>query len=198
MDYNAEKAKLPGWLVHTPLIDTYEGLSSCGTADAYVSAIDIFVEHVAENIDEIESYFKDGDIEGYTVRAHALKSTSRIIGAMVLSSTAAVMEKAGEEKNIQFIHDFHPAYIGLYRRYEQLFVANMAKVEKKELPEGELEDAMMALKEYAEAEDFSLLGGALDYLVDYNLPPEVEEALEKARKSLLKLDWKSVRSVLEI
>ncbi len=194
---NTEKAKLPQWLLHSPLIDTYEGLSHCGTAEAYLSAIDIFIEHVGENIGELDSYFEADDIESYTVRAHALKSTSRIIGAMVLSSLAAAMEKAGEDKNIQFIHDIHPAFIGLYRRYEQLFLENMTETDKEELMEGEIDDAILAMKEYVAAEDFSLLDGAIDYLKDHKIPSDMEKMLDDMKKHLIKLDWVGIRSILD-
>ncbi len=196
--YKAEKAKLPDWILHAPLIDSHEGLTNSETADGYLSAINVFLEHIDENIDELERCFRDEDIENYTIRTHALKSTSRIIGAMILSTMAAALERAGVEKDIQYIKDEHEQFIAEYRKYQHLLQGQMAHETKTDISADELKDAFLALKEYVNAEDFSLVQGAVEYLQKYNLPPDKEKIISEIKQSLNRLDWDTIHGIIGI
>lgn len=57
------------------------------------------------------------DWENYTIEAHALKSASKQIGALELSDVAAAMEKAGNDKDGDLIHQQTDAMLEKYRSY---------------------------------------------------------------------------------
>ena len=66
---------------------------------------------------QIEAYARDGDIAGYTVEVHALKSSSLLIGATQLSELAAELEKYGHENDLGAIRRLTPRLLALYRGY---------------------------------------------------------------------------------
>ncbi|MCR5092699.1 MAG: response regulator [Lachnospiraceae bacterium] len=197
-DLKAEKAKLPDWLLHEPLIDIDAGLANSGDADAYLSSVDIFLAHVDENVSVLCKCLEAGDRENYTIKAHGLKSTSRVIGAMVLSATAAAMERAGEGGDDDFIRREHEAFIALYRKYQRAILDHLNEEEKEEIPEEDLADAMMALKEYAMAEDYSLVEDTLNALQGCRLPEETSAMIGDVRACLNRLDWDGIRSKLGV
>ncbi len=197
-DLNAGKAKLPEWLLHEPLIDIDAGLLNSETADAYLSSMDIFMAHVDDNVSELTRCFESEDFDNYTIKAHGLKSTSRIIGALVLSYTAAAMERAGNDKNYDFIKREHEGFISLYRKYQGIIQTHENEGNKESLSSDDLDDAIMALKEYALAEEYSLIESAISTLKGYDLDSQTSDLIMQLKVKLNRLDWDGIREVLEV
>ncbi|MDE6931478.1 MAG: response regulator [Oscillospiraceae bacterium] len=94
------------------------GLGYCGgDGNFYREMLRMFAAQAQEKHDEIASLYESADWEGYTVKVHALKSTSLTIGAEALSAQAKELELAGKRGDIDFIHARHAA---LMRAYEEL------------------------------------------------------------------------------
>ena len=55
-----------------------------------------------------------GDLNAYTIQAHSIKSTSKMIGAMDLSEEALKLEKAAKEKKENYIFDNHDHVMSVY------------------------------------------------------------------------------------
>ncbi len=68
----------------------------------------------------IEQHLQREEWRDYTIEVHALKSTSRQIGADELSALAAELEKAGNEKNIDFINEKNPELLKQYRHFKDI------------------------------------------------------------------------------
>ena len=198
VDLQAERKKLPEWLLHEPLLDTDQGILNSEAAEFYLSAIDIFLAHVDDNVSVFERCYEAGDFDDYTIKAHGLKSTSRIIGALVLSYTAAAMERAGNDKNYDFIRQEHSGFIELYRKHQRILERDKSEGEKETISSEELEDAIMALKEYALAEDYTLTESAVAALRGYSLDSRTSDMIMEIRAGLNRLDWDSIRDVLGV
>ena len=94
------------------------GLGYCaGDGNFYREMLRTFAAQAQEKHDEIASLYESADWEGYTVKVHALKSTSLTIGAEALSAQAKELELAGKRGDIDLIHARHAA---LMRAYEEL------------------------------------------------------------------------------
>jgi len=94
------------------------GLGYCaGDGNFYREMLRMFAAQAQEKHDEIASLYESADWEGYTVKVHALKSTSLTIGAEALSAQAKELELAGKRGDIDLIHARHAA---LMRAYEEL------------------------------------------------------------------------------
>ena len=55
-----------------------------------MSILNVFYRTADGNANEIDKLYDEGDIENYTIKVHALKSTSRAIGAESLGTLADV------------------------------------------------------------------------------------------------------------
>lgn len=75
---------------------------------------------IGKKADLIERHFANRNIRDYTIEVHALKSSSRQIGADEVSALAAELEKAGNENNIAFIEEKTPVLLAEYRKFTDI------------------------------------------------------------------------------
>ncbi len=68
----------------------------------------------------IEKYWRSEKWKEYTIEVHALKSSSRQIGAEELSELAARLEQAGNDKNIDLIQEKTETLLSDYRKYADI------------------------------------------------------------------------------
>ncbi|MBO6108367.1 MAG: response regulator [Eubacterium sp.] len=83
--------------------------------DFMISTRDLYLDSLADNACELKSLYESEDWENYTIKVHALKSTSRIIGEEGLGSLAERMEAAGDGGDISFIKAHHTELINWYQ-----------------------------------------------------------------------------------
>jgi len=96
-DDGGDSFKLPEFLYGLKELDVDSGLNYCGDGEDYLMTLEMFSESAEKKAEEIESYWKAGDIKNTTVKVHALKSASRAIGALELGEVAAGLETAGKD-----------------------------------------------------------------------------------------------------
>nr|MCR4670021.1 Hpt domain-containing protein [Saccharofermentans sp.] len=82
----------------------------------YKSLLLQFSSEAKEKIPLIQKYFRTSDWHNYEILVHALKSTSKMIGAADLSEKARDLEKAASDKKEDFISDNHEELIKDYSR----------------------------------------------------------------------------------
>ena len=191
---------LPDWLKDIVELDTKSGIINCGSAEGYLSMLKIFHASIPEKADEIEGYLKSGDIEDYTIKVHALKSSARIIGAMELSEKARLLEAAGDKKDTDVIKRDTGRLLELYRSYEKILagINEPSGEDDESLPEASeamIEDAYQALKEYADAMDYGLSRMVLDSMREYRLPAEDRERFRDLESCLAQLKWDDIRDI---
>lgn len=99
------------------LIDRTTGLHYCGENEAmYREFLTMFCDMLPEKKTQIEECFAKEDWENYTIAVHALKSNSLSIGAKILSGKALALEKAGKEKEISFLTQYHREAMECYEK----------------------------------------------------------------------------------
>ncbi|MBP5556008.1 MAG: response regulator [Lachnospiraceae bacterium] len=121
----------------------------------------------------IRQYLDQEDWPNYTVEVHALKSLSRQAGALELADMAAELEKAGNDRNIEFIKKYTEPMLHKYLGYEPV-IGNLfddkkdkTKFEKKSKPSAKILSEL-----------FDMMSIALDNL-DIDMMEEVISGLEK-------------------
>ncbi len=96
-------------------IDTGTGLRYCDNdMELYKTLLADFHNSASQKISAIQSYYDVGNWNDYGTMVHALKSTSKTIGALKLSNIAAGMEAAAEDKKADIIRSGNIAMISYY------------------------------------------------------------------------------------
>lgn len=99
-------------------ISVESGMKYCSNNwEFYVSVICDYVAGYSERYENLKNYYELRDWDNYETTVHALKSTSKTIGANELSDMAAGLEKAAGELNISYLTSKHE---DMMKQYEGL------------------------------------------------------------------------------
>ncbi len=101
-------------IVYT-VMDRTSGIEICGSEEDYEVALSLFGEMGREKIQEIIDAYDEENWKEYTIRVHALKSSSRIIGANRLADLAEELEHAGKDENIELIKEKSGVLVEAYK-----------------------------------------------------------------------------------
>ncbi len=97
-----------------PELDLALGLSYC--ADSREFYLDMLSDYSSEPMDaELDGYIAAEDWENYHIQVHALKSTSKSIGATDLSEQARELEMAAKAGDAAYLKEHHAGCMEAYR-----------------------------------------------------------------------------------
>ncbi|RKM61504.1 response regulator [Butyrivibrio sp. CB08] len=193
-----EKAvPLPEWILSCDGIDHEAGVKNCGGTEDFLNVLTGFFTSITTKSDEIEKYYKEGDIKNYTIKVHALKSSARIVGAAELSEQAKLLEAAGKDDNISYIDEKTGELLAHYRSYlDILSPLSEGDEDLPEIPSDMLEDAYGGLMEFVSAQDFECVRMVMDSVKEYKLPSVDRERFDKIQALLSNMDWDGIKEIL--
>ena len=191
---------LPKWLTQVKGLDIKAGIEHCGDSELFLDALTVYANSVVNGADEIEGYYKAEDWKNYTTKVHALKSSSKVIGALELSERAKRLEDAGNSGYIDEIKQDTAPLLDLYRSYAEK-LKPLIKVEednsdKPLIDEAELAEAFEAMKDAAATFDYDSMMFVFQSLDEYRLPDSENEKYKKIKSAAEKLDWETVNKIL--
>ncbi len=186
------------WYESIPGIDPEAGIKNSGSKETFLSVLKIYYDSFDDKYGEIRDYYESGDWENYTIKVHALKSSSRLVGAMSLGREAEALEMAGKNSDLDFIGSHHE---NMMRSYQEIHDALTDQFgvsgDLPEIPPDMLEDAYAGLAEFADAMDYELAKMVTDSMKEYTLPEEDGERFSKIRTLLSGMDWDGIKKILE-
>ena len=93
-------------------IDTEAALAFCaGEFALYEEILNDYVKACKDRKEELDACYKNADWHGFEVKVHALKSTSKTIGAIELAEKALSLEEAAGRKDAEFIRNAYSEFI---------------------------------------------------------------------------------------
>ncbi len=99
------------------LVDYARGLTyTGGDEETYLDVLEVYVTSSSKYKEELENLYKEQDWEKYTIKIHALKSSSLSVGAEKLSKQAKEMELAGKAGQYDVICVQHESAMELYSK----------------------------------------------------------------------------------
>ena len=101
------------------IINLSDGIEYSGNRALFIDTLRFFKETIDEKADEIEEYYFQNDLENYSAKVHALKSSAKLIGAMELSERARALEEAANNNDIDFIKDNNYELLSEYRLFKE-------------------------------------------------------------------------------
>jgi len=102
-------------------VDTTGGLRYCGgDEDFYAQVLAEYAKDPESRLKELNGLYEKEDWHEYSIRVHAIKSTSKMIGASALSDMARELEEYSKKDDEPSIRKLHPDFVP---KYEALLVA---------------------------------------------------------------------------
>ena len=189
---------IPDWLREISELDVNQGIINCGSEDSLMSVLEVFHQTAEIKADEIENYYSEGDLNNYTIKVHALKSSARIVGALELSNLARDLEMAGKAGDLEVLHRDTGTLLKMYRELnEKLSPMDIVTKELLELPKEQWIEVLQMIREAAERMDFGEIEAIFHELRDYVLTSEDEKAVKEMEGMLLQLDFEGISTLTE-
>ena len=95
-------------------IDVSAGKGYTGNDEKYLSAIQRYLKNYEKNKTNVVNFYNAKDWENYMICVHALKSNSRMIGAITLSEAFEKLEEASRDKEIDMVEALHGQTVSDY------------------------------------------------------------------------------------
>ena len=96
-------------------VDLKQGLKYSQNDDVfYIKLLSEYASNRVQKIEELNRMYETGDLKDYAIKVHAIKSTSRMIGANELSDIAKLLEDAAKKENKDIIKLNHPLLVPRY------------------------------------------------------------------------------------
>ncbi len=181
-------------------INTDSGLEACGSKEVYDQVLDEFVTVYQKNKQEILDYFNEKDINNYTIKVHALKSSARLVGAEYLSNEALELENCGNEGKWDIIEEKNATLINHYDLVVSSIKVMLGKLDnddgKELVDETWLKEALSTINELNEAFDFDSIDSIMQSITKYKLPQDKKEVIEKLKVAVYEFDQEEIRKIL--
>ena len=102
------------------LLDWTNAVEFAGSEELYLDTVLFFKDSIDEKADEIESLYFAENIQDFTTKVHALKSSARLVGLTELSEMARLLEEAGKNEDMNYIRDNTWEVLSKYRSYKDV------------------------------------------------------------------------------
>ena len=196
-----ETETLPDWIRNAPFIDSGIGIKNCGGVKSFISALEAYADGFESNRQEITKAKAEGRIRDYTTKVHALKSSSRIIGAMKIGELAEHLEMAGNAKDLNTINVYTDELLSYYSTLYYLLKQHIQIEEelksKPFITPGKLKEAYVAIREIAQFFDYDTVTNIIDSLKEYSIPDNEKDKYKALLKAVANADWDEINNILK-
>ena len=182
--------------------DIHVGLSYAGSEEQYVKFLRRYFSMIQGKAKRIKQCCEREDIEEYILEVHALKSNSRLIGAISLADEAEYLEQCGMSGHTEEIKKKTPQLLKSYKAVKDLFSFILTKEEQevgdiKITPEETREiynEIIGALEEF----DIDTAAYLLDSMMNYELSEAQSEYVFRAKKNVVDFAYDKAMEVMKI
>ena len=164
-------------------LDVAAGIVNCGSKELFIQLLGDFYKLIDQKSTKIEKCLADGMIRDFTIEVHALKNTSRMIGALKLSEDFYQLEKLGNENQQKILENMTPSVLTLYRSYKPILepYGRMQESDKQSVSIEEIIETLQQLKDAMDGFDLDGADAAMHMLEGYAFPKGYQEKIEELR-----------------
>ena len=200
---NDDSLKLPEWIDKVAFIDSTAGVNNCGGVSEFMDAIKVYLDSVDDVQRDIIAALKEDRLKDYTTKVHALKSSSRIIGALDIGDLAEKLEIAGNDNDLDVIGRYTEELLSYHKTLGFMLkngfgqTSNQREEKKEMISADKLQEAYNAIKEVAASFDYDSLEMIMASLDDYEIMPEEKERFGKLKDACNKADWDTIIQLMK-
>lgn len=193
--------EIPEWLEEIPFVNIIEGINNCGSVKSYIQALIAYMEAVEDIQAEINRGLEEGDINAYTIKVHALKSSSRIIGAEKIGALAEKLEGAGNSNDLDTINNYTNQLLSFHSTLGYILKEYLEKDEhddgKPAISEEKIQEAYDAIRELCEMYDYDTIEMVIKSLEEYSIPADYRDSYKELLTAFRNSDWDNMTRLTE-
>ena len=186
-------------LTGTYLIDIRSGLKNSASPEMYVELLKIYNDSYSETAEILNRYFETKAYKDYTIKIHALKSSSRIIGATEIGEDAQKLEDAGKAGDYGYITENHAPFMGKYTALVELISETLGVEDDSDKPPAAPEYILAKYEEIkaaAEDMDCEKLEEIFSEMSGYRIPDTEKGLYEKLKNAASDYDYDGILELL--
>ena len=200
-----EKEREKLWYEEIPGIDGDAAIRNSGSEDALKTVIKLFYDSIDEKTAELKGFYDSENWTDYTIKAHALKSSAKLIGAIPLSDEALNLEMAGKNNDTDYIKNNHDTFMAHYAEYKDNLRAVCGGDENDGDSPGSnkpvadkylMETVYEALGDGAAEMDCDLIEDTLKELEEYSIPDEEKDKFNALCEKAKNFDYEGILEIL--
>ncbi len=194
------------WYESVEGIDVRTAIKNSGSENAFETVLKIYYNSIDDKSAEINRYLENEDWDNYVIKVHALKSSSRLVGAMELGEAAQALEYAGKERNLDYIHSHHADFMAEYAKYKEYIAAAIQDDDKDSTADNEdkpaadktvINNAYESIRQAATEMDCDAIDAVIENLDKYEIPGDAKETVKKIKGFAAGFDYDSILQLLE-
>ena len=191
---NAAHIKIEG-------LDTEAALKLIGSEKLFFAVLNDYYKVIPKKLELIRKYEENEDWAAYTIEVHALKSASRQIGAMELAEKAALMEKAGNDKNACLIHNETAGMLEQYEKYYNIlkpyFTEDETSSQKININSEVLQQCFLNMESALDELDIDSIDEVISEMRKYSYNEEQQRLFTELENAADNIDVDSCTEILE-
>jgi HPt (histidine-containing phosphotransfer) domain-containing protein len=194
--YEEKKA----WYEEIPGIDSKKAMENSGSEEAFKSVLQIFYDSLDQRILEIEDLYASENWKDYTIKVHALKSSSRLIGAMSLGDEAEKLEMAGKNDDTDYIRNNNESFVGRLKEYKNnmAFFCNSKKDEDEHFDRILIKSAYDTIRKAAEERNDRMIEMTLRDISEYDIPDKHQDKMNRIEVAFERQDYEEIKMLSDI
>ncbi len=194
---------IPGYVRKIAELDTAKGIKNNGSEEGYVEAMQIYAEMIDDITAETEKYWLDGDLENAVIKIHAMKSTSRIIGAVEIGELAQALEDAGKngdrDKVAERIDELLKRCRDLGAQLKPLCggKAEEDESDKPPISPEEIKELYTAITEFMSVADYDSAVQLIEGLRNYSVPDSEKARCDALMSAAADVEYEKISEILK-
>lgn len=162
-------------------LDTDEAVTNCGSEELFKELLSDYYRLIEPKAHHIEELLAEGMIRDYTIEVHALKNTSRMIGALELSAKFYELEKLGNAGNVEEIMALNTETLAQFRGLKDVLrpFAESENEGREEVAPSEISSLLIQMRETMSDFDYDTTLEGLKQLRKYKIPDIIKEDMEQ-------------------
>ena len=195
-----EIAKEPEKIVIGDL-DTDSARRMLGDDKVFYSVLKEYYKNIPKKIKLIAQYKQQNNLTAYTIEVHALKSTSRQIGATRLANLAAELERAGNDADLDTIREQTGELLTMYEAYQEV-LRPFCEEKKKATPKVSVDSEKLRslfekMEEAIDNLDIDEMEKVVQQLQRYTYEAQQQELFEQLCETVDNIDVDGAMEILQ-
>ena len=194
---------IPDFIRNIEEINIDAGIKSLGSEKMYMEMLEIYTQNLDEYINEISSLWNSKDIRALTIKIHAIKSTTRSIGAIKLGDAAQNLENEGNAENTDAISRDISGFITSLKALKDKLSPLLSDKEPlmadevlPEMTEEQVKEKYALIKKHLDDFDFDSAGEIIEELIKHKLPESQQECCRALKRTLDDFDFEAMMELI--
>lgn len=182
-------------------LDTTAAVKLLGSPDLFWTVLKDYYKAIDKKSTLIRELEEAENWSAYTIEVHALKSSSKQIGAVYLSEQAAAMEKAGNARDSKLIHECTHEMLERYIAYksvlEPFFIEEAKEASQGKITSEALTDFFDNMRSALEELDMDKMEAVIEAMADYSYDEAQKQLFEELKEAVEEIDVDTCEEIMK-